>query len=54
MKNKLDNLIFYFALVSWVILPFFVLFGVRYDILQYIAVLAACGPLRIGYHYMTT
>lgn len=53
MKNKIDNLIFYAALVSWLILPFLVLFGVTYNILFYIAVLAVYGPLRIGYHYMT-
>lgn len=52
-KTKIDNLIFYAALVSWLILPFLVLFGVTYNILFYIAVLAVHGPLRIGYHYMT-
>lgn len=53
MINKLDNLIFYVALVSWLILPFLIIFGVTYNTVFYTAILAVFGPLRIGYHYLT-
>ena len=53
MKNKLDNLTLFLAIVSVIILPFLVLFGVKYDSLFYVAGVGAYAPLRIFFHYIT-